>query len=387
MKTQPQTIEILGKLIGFDTVSRNSNLSLIEYVADFLDQQGMSCELVYGDDRNKANLWTSFGPDDVAGTVLSGHTDVVPVDGQDWSSDPFSLTTRDSKLHGRGSCDMKGFIAVCLSRAANLKTQPLKRPIHFAFSFDEEVGCIGVRYLIDQLRQRETLPATCIIGEPTGMQVIRSHKGKLSVRCNVHGLESHSGLAHRGANAVEAAAETIARLKSVARRCRDQGPFDTEFDPAYSTVHTGTVSGGTQLNIVPSHCTFEFEIRHLPTDDPTTLVSEVREFVDAQILPEMRAVHPEAKFDWQTLTQYPAFEAAPDSASVKLALDLAGGESTGKVSFGTEAGLFAEAGIASVICGPGEIKHAHKPDEYVEQSQLQACESFVDKLIERSCMD
>jgi len=377
--------DILNELISFDTVSRNSNLSLIEFVADYLDGHGVKSDLVYGDDKSKANLWASFGPENLAGTVLSGHTDVVPVDGQDWTSDPFTLTARESRLHGRGTCDMKGFIAVCLSRSAKLVEQPLKKPIHFAFSFDEEIGCIGVRYLIDQLKTRETLPSVCIIGEPTGMQVIRSHKGKFSSRCHVHGLESHSGLAHRGANAVEAAAETIARLKSVARRLRDEGPFDTEFDPAYTTVHTGLVSGGTQLNIVPNKCTFEFEIRHLPSEDPTTLVNEVREFVDAEILPEMRAVHPQANFEWETLTQYPAFDAAPQSASVQLALNLSGGDSTGKVSFGTEAGLFAEAGIESVICGPGEIKHAHKPDEFVEQSQLKACEGFVDRLIERSC--
>lgn len=387
MNTQPQTIDILDKLISFDTVSRNSNLTLIEYVADFLDGLSGHCELIYGDDRNKANLWASFGPENIAGTVLSGHTDVVPVDGQEWSSDPFKLTAREQRLHGRGTCDMKGFIAVCLSRAGSLSQQPLKRPIHFAFSFDEEVGCVGVRYLINKLKQRDTLPKTCIIGEPTGMQVIRSHKGKLSMRCHVHGLESHSGLAHRGVNAVEAAAETIARLKSLARRCREHGPFDKEFDPAWSTVHTGVVSGGTQLNIVPANCTFEFEIRHLPADDPTILVKEVRDFVETELLPEMRAVHPEASFDWQTLTQYPAFDAAPESASVQLGLDLAGGQSTGKVSFGTEAGLFSEAGIASVICGPGEIKHAHKPDEYVDQEQLRACEAFVDRLIDQSCVD
>lgn len=377
----PDTQELIERLIGFDTVSRNSNLELINFVADLLDGLGIAPELTYDDDKRKANLWATFGPDDISGTVLSGHTDVVPVDGQAWTTDPFKLTRKDDSVFGRGTADMKGFIAICLSRAQQLQTMKLQRPVHYAFSFDEEVGCLGVPRLIEQVSKREVLPSHCIVGEPTGMEVVNGHKGKLATRCQVHGLESHSGLAHQGANAVEAAAEAIAYLKKMSRRHRDQGPFNDEFDPAYTTVHTGVVKGGSAINIVPNECSFDFEFRLIPGDDPAKLLGELKTYIDDELLPEMRSVYPEASFEWSTLSNYPSLLTEPDTDVVKLAQRLSGSTTTGKVSFGTEGGLFKAAGIDAVICGPGLINVAHKPDEHVSLDQIAKCEQFVDELI------
>jgi len=365
LKHFPDANELIERLVGFDTVSRNSNLELISFVADLLDGLGVDIELTYDDDKRKANLWATFGPDDVAGTVLSGHTDVVPVDGQAWTTDPFELTRKDDLLYGRGSADMKSYIAICLSRAGTLSTTTLKRPVHYAFSFDEEVGCIGVPRLIAEVSKRDVLPARCIVGEPTGMEVVNGHKGKLATRCEVHGLECHSGLAHQGANAVEAAAEAIAFLKKMARRHRDSGPFNDEFEPSYTTVHTGVVNGGSAINIVPNHCSFDFEFRLIPGDDPKLLLGELQSYIDDELLPEMRTVYPDARFEWQTLCNYPSLITEPDTDVVKLAQRLSGSTATGKVSFGTEGGLFKAAGIQAVICGPGQISVAHKPDEHV----------------------
>lgn len=378
----PHAIELIERLVAFDTVSRNSNLELIEFIADYLAGHGTPCELVYNPERSKANLWASFGPDDVAGTVLSGHTDVVPVDGQDWSTDPFTVTHDNDALYGRGTADMKSYIALCLSRTETLTKAKLSRPVHFAFSFDEEIGCVGVPYLIDRLKEREVLPERCLIGEPTGMQVIRGHKGKLATRCHVHGLEGHSGLTHEGVNAVEAAAEAIAYLKRMARRHRDNGPFDNDYIPGYSTVHTGVVAGGSAINIVPNECSFDFEFRVLPADDPQQLLAELRQYIDDELLPEMRAVYSEARFEWTTLSSYPSLDSPEDSDVVRYAGALSGSTATGKVSFGTEGGLFDSAGIPAAICGPGHINVAHKPNEHVTLQQLAAGERYIDKIIQ-----
>ncbi len=381
MKHFPDTNELIERLVGFDTVSRNSNLALISFIADLLDGLGVPTQLTYDDDKRKANLWATFGPDEFAGTVLSGHTDVVPVDGQAWTTDPFTLTRKQDSVYGRGTSDMKGFIAICLSRARTLSQTRLQRPIHYAFSFDEEVGCLGVPRLIAEVAKRDVLPSQCIVGEPTGMEVVNGHKGKLATRCQVHGLECHSGLAHQGANAVEAAAEAIAFLKRMSRRHRDSGPFNDEFDPPYTTVHTGVVNGGSAINIVPNECSFDFEFRLIPGDDPATLLGELKTYIDDELLPEMREVYPDASFAWSTLSNYPSLLTEPDTDVVKLAQRLSGSSATGKVSFGTEGGLFKAAGIDAVICGPGLISVAHKPDEHVSLAQISKCEQFVDELI------
>lgn len=381
MSPRPESIAMIERLIAFDTTSRNSNLELIEFIRSYLKDLGVESELVHNQDQSKANLYATLGPDDRGGIALSGHTDVVPVDGQRWGSDPFKAVKRDGQLFGRGTSDMKSFIAVCLALAPEFLQGKIKTPLHFAFSYDEEIGCLGVRSLIDRLSSREVKPKACIIGEPTMMKVVRAHKGKLSYCCRVSGLESHSGMAHLGVNAVEAAAEVIAYLKSMARRFRDNGPFDAEMSPPYTTVHTGVIRGGTQLNIVPSACEFEFEFRHLPQDDPVALLKEVQDFATT-LLPEMHAVSLNSGFHWERQSHIPELNTSEDAEVVQLAKSLTGANATAKVSFGTEAGLFEQGGMPAVVCGPGSIEQAHKPDEYIALDQVAQCEKFLLRLFQ-----
>lgn len=381
MSPRPETLAMIERLIAFDTTSRHSNLELIEYVKSYLADLGVASELVYNDEQSKANLYATLGPDDRGGIALSGHTDVVPVDGQKWNSKPFEVIKRNGQLYGRGTSDMKSFIAVCLALAPEFLKGSIKIPLHLAFSYDEEVGCLGVRGLIDRLSSREVKPKACIIGEPTMMKVVRAHKGKLSYRCEVNGLESHSGLAHLGVNAVEAAAEVIAHLKSMARRFRDNGPYDPELSPPHTTVHTGVVHGGTQLNIVPKSCEFDFEFRHLPEDDPAALLREIQDYA-ASLLPEMHAVSASTGFHWVHLSHIPGFDTGEDAEVVQLAKSLTGANTTAKVSFGTEAGLFEQGGMPAVVCGPGSIEQAHKPDEFITLDQVAQCEKFLLRLFQ-----
>jgi acetylornithine deacetylase len=376
-------IQMTKRLVAFDTTSRNSNLALIEFVRDYLDGYGLKSELVYDAGGQKANLYATIGRDDQRGILLSGHTDVVPVDDQDWHTDPFKIVTRDDRLYGRGSADMKGFIATVLSLVPELTKRRLREPLHLCFSYDEEVGCIGVRTLIDVLKDRPNKPRLAIIGEPTVMQVGIGHKGKHSFRCTVHGHEAHSSLTHQGVNAVEAAAELVAKLKEIARRKRDHGPFDPDFQPPYSSVHTGVIHGGTALNIVPRECSFDFEMRQLPGDDVGAVVAELKEFAAQHVLPEMHAVRPETRILIEELTAAPGLSTPIDHEATQLAAALSGGNGTTKVSFATEGGLFAEAGIPTVICGPGSIDQAHKPDEFVALDQIARCEAFLQRLIDR----
>lgn len=376
-------IEMTKRLVAFDTTSRNSNLALIEFVRDYLDGHGVKSELVFDAGGLKANLYATVGPLDRGGIMLSGHSDVVPVDDQEWHSDPFALVEKDDRLYGRGSADMKGFIATLLSLVPDLVRRRLREPIHLSFSYDEEIGCIGVRRLIDVLAGRPNKPRLCIVGEPTEMRVGVGHKGKHTLRCHVHGHEAHSSLVHQGVNAIEAAAELIAKLKEIARRKRDHGPFDPDFEPPYSTIHTGLIQGGTALNIVPRDCTFDFEMRPLPGDDVAAVVAELRAFADAKLVPEMRAVRAETGIDIEELSAAPGLATAADHEATQLAAALTGSNGTVKVAFGTEGGLFSAAGIPTVICGPGSIDQAHKPDEFVALDQIAGCEAFLKRLIDR----
>jgi acetylornithine deacetylase len=380
-------VPFLERLVAFDTTSRNSNLQLIEYLRDYLAGFGIDSELTYDDRKQKANLFATIGPAGVPGIMLSGHTDVVPVDGQDWNTDPYLLTRAGGRLYGRGSADMKGYIAACLALVPDAVNRDLHTPLHLSLSYDEEVGCVGVRRLIARLAEHPVQPRACIVGEPTELRVIRGHKGKRSVRCRVRGLECHSGLAHRGVNAVEAAAEVVAYLKSMARRFRDGGPYDAAFEPPYTSVHTGVLHGGTALNIVPKEATFDFEFRHLPADDPQALAREIRSYAKNTLLPEMHAVCAETGFSWDVRSAFPGLDTDPDAQIVRLVCDLVGDDATGKVSFGTEGGLFHQAGIPCVVCGPGSIMQAHKPDEFVEVDQLRRCEAFLQRLLDHVSMD
>lgn len=375
-------IEMTRRLVAFDTTSRNSNLALIDFVRDYLDGYGVASELVHDPAAPKANLYATIGSPDRGGILLSGHTDVVPVDDQDWHSDPFEIVEKDDRLYGRGSADMKGFIATLLSLVPVLVERRLREPIHFSFSYDEEVGCVGVRTLIAELAHRPNKPRLAIVGEPTEMQVGVGHKGKHVYRCHVHGHEAHSSLIHQGVNAIEAAAEIIAKLKELARRKRDRGPFDPDFQPPYSSIHTGLIHGGTALNIVPKDCEFDFEIRPLPGDDVDGFIGELRDYA-ASLLPEMHAVQAAADIVITELSAAPGMNTPVDHEATQLAAALSGANGTIKVPFGTEGGLFAAAGIPTVICGPGSIAQAHKPDEFVALDQIARCERFLQRLIDR----
>ncbi len=377
------TIELIRRLVGFDTVSRKPNRELIAFVRDYLADLGVDSRLVPDATGAKANLFATIGPADKPGVVLSGHTDVVPVDGQDWSSDPFTAIENDGKIFGRGTADMKSFIAVALSLAPEMQERELSAPIHFAFSYDEEVGCVGVRGLLAMLSGMKVKPEACIVGEPTEMKVVTGHKGKTAIRCAVHGQACHSAMAPYGVNAVEVAAEMISYLRAIGRRLRSDGPFDPAFDPPFGTVHTGVIAGGTALNIVPADCSFDFEVRTLPGQTAAEVVAEVEDYAAAKLLPDMRAVAPASQIAFEELSGFPGLD-TPDRADVtELAKSLSGSNRTQKVSFGTEAGLFHEAGIPAVVCGPGSIAQAHKPDEHVALDQVARCEAFVRRLIER----
>ena len=381
----PVSVEMIRTLVGFPTVSRDSNLELIHFVRDRLTALGAEARLTYNDERSKANLFATLGPAGKPGIVLSGHTDVVPVDGQAWDTDPFKVVEKDGKLYGRGTSDMKSFVAVVLALAPEFARRGLKTPIHFAFSYDEEVGCIGVGRLITDLAQAGIKPRSCIVGEPTLMRPVIAHKGKKGFRCNVRGYACHSAYAPTGVNAVEAAAEAVAFLKSLARRHRDHGPYDRGFDVAHTTVHTGVMRGGTALNIVPHECTFDFEFRHLPGDDPDALFAEFKSYVETRLVPEMRAVHADTGFEIVPLSVLPALDNGSEVEVVGLAQELSGNNDIGKVSFGTEGSQFQRAGIPTVVCGPGSIEQAHKPNEYVAIEQVVKCEAFIRKLMDRVC--
>jgi acetylornithine deacetylase len=376
---------MIRRLVGFDTTSRNSNLALIDFVRGYLTDLGVESTLVHDETGQKANLFATLGPTDRPGICLSGHTDVVPVDGQDWDTDPFELTEKGGKLYGRGTCDMKSWLAVALAFTPEFLRRGLKTPIHLALSYDEEVGCVGVRRLIDRFGAGLVRPALCIVGEPTNMSVVRGHKGKRSYRCRVRGFEAHSSIAPRAVNAVEFAGEVITFLREMAIRKRTEGTFEEAFDIPHTTVHVGIVAGGTALNIVPRDCYLDFEFRTVPGDDAHALFEEVRDYAEGTLLPEMRAVSEEAQFTWEELSYFPGLDTAEDDPVISLAKSLTGANSTSKVAFGTEAGLFQEGEVSTVVCGPGHIEQAHKPNEFVTREQIALCEALMGRLVDQVC--
>ena len=380
-----ETLKLIRELIAFQTVSRDSNLELIDYVRELLRPLDADVRLTFDRDKRKANLFATLGPRGMPGVALSGHTDVVPVDGQDWASDPFVVSERDGKLYGRGTSDMKGFIACVLAIAPEFVRRGLRSPLHLAFSYDEEVGCLGVRELLKDMAQAGIQPSSCVVGEPTEMRPVIAHKGKQSYRCTVRGLASHSAYAPYGVNAVEAAAEAVAFLKQLARRHRDSGPYDRGFDVAYTTVHTGVIRGGTALNIVPQDCVFDFEFRNLPGDDPNALLREFEAHVRKVIEPEMHAVDVQTGFTIVKMSEIPALDTGAEAEITALAQEFSGSSDIAKVSFGTEASQFQESGVPTVVCGPGSIRQAHKPDEFVTLEQVMRCENFLRGLMARLC--
>ncbi len=377
--------EILERLVGFDTTSTKSNLGLIDFVRNLLDDHGIASQLVESDDRSRANLYASIGPDDRGGVMLSGHTDVVPTAGQDWSSDPYRLRAVDDLLFGRGSCDMKGFIACVLAALPQVTAQRLQTPVHLAFSYDEEIGCVGARRLADALAGFEVRPKIGIIGEPTSMQMVTGHKGKLSYRVTFTGLSCHSAYISSGVNAVEYAAELVAFIRAMNRRVQERELLDASYSVPHSTFHVGNIRGGTALNIVPSECSFEFEIRNLPQDDLDALAHEIRHYADDVLLPDMQARHPESAIRFVEISSYPGLHTPRDSTVIEYTRAVNPVDAFGdNVSFGTEAGLFDGIGIECVVCGPGSIEQAHKPDEFVSREQLAACDRLLENLVHRA---
>jgi acetylornithine deacetylase len=357
-------------------------------VRDYFATHGIASQLTFDDTRSKANLFATLPAGDgnvtQGGIVLSGHTDVVPVDGQPWTTAPFTATLIGDKLHGRGVADMKSFCAIALAFVPEFLRRGLERPIHFALSYDEEIGCIGVRRLIADIVERNVRPIGCIVGEPTGMRLVVAHKGKKSYRCRVRGHEAHSSLTPRGVNAVQIACEIVTFLNQLARRFREQGRFDAAYDVPYTTVHTGLIHGGTALNIVPRDCYFDFEFRHLPFDDPDVLFSELRRYA-ATFLPEMHAVDPATFVQFEELSSMPGLDTHGASEIAELGKKCTGTHDFGKVSFGTEAALFHGASISTIICGPGHIEQAHQPNEWVSLEQLAMCEGFMRRLADTVC--
>ena len=372
--------QILERLISFPTVSRESNLDLIKYVQHYLAGFGIDCELFYNEERTKANIFATLGPACEGGIVLSGHTDVVPVDGQPWTVDPFSLSEQDGRLYGRGTADMKGFIASVLAMVPTFLAKPLGRPVHLAFSYDEEVGCLGVRSMLTELEKRKDKPQLCLIGEPTSLQPVLGHKGKLAVRCKVQGAACHSAYAPQGVNAIEYAAKLVGRLGDIAEDLAQPQYHDHRFDPPFSTVQTGLIKGGRALNIVPAECEFDFEVRALPGFDPQAVPTELASFAQEELLPKMRAVHAATDISFQQLAEYPGLATSPESEAAKLLSALTGSSEFSTVAFGSEGGLFNQAGIPAVICGPGSMDQGHKPDEYVTVEQLAACDAMLGRL-------
>jgi acetylornithine deacetylase len=374
--------ELLKRLIAFDTTSRNSNLDLIAFAESVLAEAGARVRLTRDDTGRKANLFATLGPERSGGYVLSGHTDVVPVDGQDWSSDPFQAEVRDARLYGRGAADMKGFIAAALALVPEFAARDLKRPIHFAFSYDEEVGCIGVRRLLDDLAKAEIRPELAIIGEPTEMRVVGGHKAGAVIDTLAKGREGHSSAPEKGANAVMMAGQFVAMLAELSAEL--MADREDHFDPPYTTIQANMIAGGTAVNVLAREARVTWEYRALPDRDADAIVREAERRSESGILPFYRRTLPEARFETKVRAAYPGLVRDPGSPAVALAAALSGDNQVHAVSYGTEAGLFQRAGIPAAVCGPGSIAQAHKADEYVALAQLDACAVFLRKLGEHA---
>lgn len=370
---------MLDALVGFPTVSRDSNLALVRFVGEYLRSHGVSARVVDSDCGRKANLYASVGPARPGGVVLSGHTDVVPVDGQDWHSDPFRVVERDGRLYGRGTCDMKAFIAIALALVPEM--QRLERPIHFALSYDEEVGCLGAPRLIEAMVADVPAPAAVIVGEPTEMRVVTAHKSMFIFDTHVDGFEAHSSKQNLGVPAVMVAGRLVNWLAEQQDRNRERADPDCAFEPGYSTLHCGVIEGGTAQNITARHCRFVTDIRTLPGEDPMDFFRALERFARDELEPAMRRVHPGTGIRFEIRSQVPGFQAAEDEPAVVLAKRLTGQNTTESVAYGAEAGQFQRAGLSVAMCGPGSIDQAHQPNEYISVEQFEQGVAFMRRLI------
>lgn len=385
---QADIVDMLRVLIGFDTVSRNSNLALIDWAEDRLLAHGATTRRFESDDGRKANLWATIGPDVAGGIVLSGHTDVVPVDGQPWDTDPFTLTERDGKLFGRGTSDMKCFSALALGFLPQMREAGLKRPIHFALSYDEEVGCSGCRSMVEYAGARDNRPAFVIVGEPTEWHLVDSHKGINVFQVEVMGLEAHSSQTHKGINAISYGARLITFLESIEKKLMDDGDPSGRFDPAFTSLHVGVLSGGTAQNIIPRRCRFTFEYRPLPGADVSAITAEIRDYAQTVLAAEMKAKAQAIGADPDevgiTITEgvrVPPLAPGDATQALGAMMRLAETNEAQAVSYGTEAGHFANQGLPTYVCGPGSIAQAHKPNEFIALSEIDAGIRFFERLI------
>ncbi|PIT08821.1 acetylornithine deacetylase [Snodgrassella communis] len=379
------TLDWLRQLIAFDTTSRQSNLALINHVASYLESRKLSPWLAHNVSGDKANLFVTIAASDGStsgGLVFSGHTDVVPVDGQDWLSDPFLADVRDGCVYGRGSSDMKGFIASVLAAVPAMQAARLKRPLHIALSFDEEIGCLGAPIMLAELEKRGLQPQSCIVGEPTSMQMVVAHKGIHTFCCEVHGKNVHSSLTPNGVNAIEYAARLIVFINQLAQQLQQRADLDHAFDVPFATVSTGLIRGGTAINIVPDYCAFEFDYRNLPHMTVEELIKPVEHYITTELLPDMQAVAPEATIELTHNVQVPALNDANNQQLYALINQLVDTDQRAKVAYVTEGGQFQNSGISTVVCGPGSITVAHKANEYIELGQLNRCDHFLHRLIQ-----
>ena len=376
------SVEMLERLIAFDTTSRGSNLELIHFVRDYLSGHGIDSELIHDDTGQKANLWATVGPKVDGGIVLSGHTDVVPVDGQDWSSDPFKMVRRGDKLFGRGVADMKGFIACALAAVPDMAKRKLNAPVHFALSYDEEVGCLGARDLTAHVEGLPVRPKAVIVGEPTDLTVVNAHKGSMGVVTTVTGLEGHSSKTHQGVNAIMYGGELIGFLNRMAEEYKAPKYLNDRFDPPYTTVNVGLIQGGTATNIIPKHCKITWECRAVPNMEPREVYDRFVAFCAEEVLPRMRKVSAQANIEHHIRAEIPGLVPEEGGDLESLMLALAKQNQTYAVSYGTEAGLFQGVGVPAVVCGPGNIEQAHKPDEFVAVEQITLCDQLIGRVVD-----
>jgi acetylornithine deacetylase len=375
--------EILAWLIGFDSVSSRSNLSVIRWIGDYLAAHGIAAEIVQAPDgQPKANLWASIGPDRDGGIVLSGHTDVVPVEGQPWTSDPFTLRDGGDRWFGRGTSDMKGFIALCLALVPEMQKRTLRTPLHFAFSYDEEIGCLGAPSLIAEIGKRFKQPRIAIIGEPTELKLGTRHKGCYSFTTTVIGKDGHSSQPELGLNAILASAEIATELGRIYDRLRRDGPFDRSFDPPHSTLNLGRIAGGTAINIIARTCSIDWDFRGVPGTGPDLVLGPLQRFVDETLLPRLRATTADAAVETQPRVAVPPLIEETDGAAETLLRLLTGQNDSFGMSFATEAGQFQAAGLSAIVCGPGSIRQAHQPDEFILKEQLVAGEALLRRVID-----
>lgn len=375
--------EILRDLIAFPTISADSNLALIDYAREMLEGLGATTQTTRDATGAKANLFATIGPDIDGGVVLSGHTDVVPVAGQDWSSDPFEMTCRGDALFGRGACDMKGFIACVLTMATCFAGAALTRPLHIALTYDEETGCLGAPVLLAALAKSGRKPRICIVGEPTEMRIIEGHKGCCEYTTRFDGHEGHSSAPDAGVNAVEYAARYMNELIAIGEAVKSRAPEASRFDPPWTTLSIGRITGGVAHNVIPNSCTVDWEFRPVQAADADYIRERIRDFAADELLPRMRAIAPDAGIHLETIGEVDGLEPMDQNAAATLVTELTGGNTRDVVAFGTEAGLFQNHGIATVVCGPGSIAQAHKPDEFITRDQLHQCLAMLERLIPR----